>query len=78
MSWTEQLQYALSGQQPTKGGEPVSPERVIEMTKPEFQKNDAEEKRFQESVKQQYVCTKYCRCCPFPGLKCVESGHPVR
>ena len=36
-----------------------------------------EEKKLKDSLAMQYSCTKYCRCCPFPGLKCVESGHPV-
>ncbi len=37
----------------------------------------AGENRFQRKIEEQYSCTKYCRCCPFPGLKCVESGRPV-
>lgn len=36
------------------------------------------EQEYEDLLKSQYVCTKYCRCCPYPGLKCVESGHPVR
>ncbi len=37
----------------------------------------AAERLFQESVKGQYDCTKFCRCCPFPGLKCVPDGRTI-
>ena len=33
----------------------------------------AEEKKV---LTEQYRCTGYCRC--FPGLKCVEDGHPAK
>ena len=57
----------------------MNPEEKKNMTvEKKIRETEEKEKEFQESVKMQYSCTKYCRCCPFPGLKCVESGHPVR
>lgn len=43
---------------------------------------NAEELKAEEAEKrqltEQYRCTGYCRCCPFPGLKCVMDGHPAK
>ena len=55
----------------------MSSEKKAQLTvKNNTRKKEKASAVFYESVKMQYVCTKYCRCCPFPGLKCVENGRP--
>ncbi|TEB18041.1 hypothetical protein Psfp_00165 [Pelotomaculum sp. FP] len=51
-------------------------------------KLDEEEKKIKASeiklgdprkvISQQYECTKCCRRCPFPGLKCVENTKKLK
>ena len=52
--------------------------RIEEKTmRKDGKRTESAERLFQESVKGQYDCTKFCRCCPFPGLKCVSDGRTI-
>lgn len=40
-------------------------------------KTEAEERQEKKTVTEEYQCTRFCRCCPFPGAKCCENDKPA-
>ncbi len=39
---------------------------------------ELEELEEEKAAWEQYGCTRYCRCCPFPGLKCIYDVRKAK
>lgn len=61
--------------------QPCPPEELIDMQKKKIAmkktKTEAEERQEKKTVTEEYQCTRFCRCCPFPGAKCCENDKPA-